>query len=194
MHRLYLDTHGLRSGYAGKVDPIGLLSCQQCFERMVNGLFGTLSLDQPRQCHRCCNWDQFSHSNANKFEKTTGTKYSQTCLSNIPHTFNPHQTGNNSHLICVKQYFLHVEAGSKAALHEYSQGTWTTQDVVKHYLATLGIDTKVQTWVYQAGRSTKNNVLVNKSDYTYLVAWVQFRSVGRDGNASDWSWCHWICP
>ena len=66
-----------------------------------------------------------------------------------------------------------MKDASNVALFEYSDpdGTWTTQDVVKAYLSSIGIDTKVQTWVCQAGVAIKEankrgeSASIRESDY-----------------------------
>ena len=166
LSRLHLGTHGKRSGVAGKVDPVGLPSCQRCFERMVKKLLGIHVTDE-QQCHRCCDWDQFSPSNANRFDKTEGTKYPTSCSTRNPHNFPPQRTVNETHTVCIKQSFTQMISSVKAAFFEYgnSDGTWKSQDTVKYYLALNGISTKVQTWVCQAGRKARRGETVNESYY-----------------------------
>ena len=56
LHRLHLGTFGLRSGYAGMVDPVGLPSCLQCYEHRLERLLNRPIQTQP--CHnKCCDWD-----------------------------------------------------------------------------------------------------------------------------------------
>ena len=115
LFRLHLGTHGKPSGVAGIVDSVGLLSCQRCFERMVKKLL-VIHIPDKQQCHRCCDWDQFSQSNVNKFNKTEGTNYPNSCSSNNPHSFPPQRTVNETHTVCIEQSFPQMTSSVKAAL------------------------------------------------------------------------------
>ena len=154
LHRLHLGTFGLRSGYAGMVDPVGLPSCQKCFEHRIGKLFN-LSPQTQRCDNRCCDWNQLSDSNANHFHKTEGTNYPDKCSHDNPHIFPPNRTCRESHIVPIKQTFAKMSSGTKAALHEYSTGTWSTQGILKYYLSTIGVNSKTQDKVCKAGGQSK---------------------------------------
>ena len=164
MHRLHLGTFGLRSGYAGMVDPVGLPSYLQCYEHRLERLLNRPIQTQP--CHnKCCDWNQLSKSNANKFHKTAGTPYPQSCSNDNPHIFPANRTCRESHIIPIKQTFAKMSSGTNAGLHEYSNGTWSSQATLKYYLSSIGVNVKVQDKVCKAGVSLKKNEDVSEKDY-----------------------------
>ena len=167
-HSLHMGNYGLRSGHAGRVDPDTLPSCKLCFKRMIEEILTGVAESPGSQCHRCCNWDMFSNSRANRSDKTEGTNYPQSVSANNPHCFPANRcpvASNQPYLACMKQDFKGMESAAKGAAYEYGNKNWDTQAQVKYYLGTLGIDAKVQTWVCHAGKKIRKGETVTDSDY-----------------------------
>ena len=101
LHRLHLGLFGKRCCYAGKIDPVGLPSCDLCFKDRVCRVSGV----QAEQClcqGSCCDWDQLKECAANKFDKTEGTKYPTTCSPSNPHRFPKNRTTREECLEPIK--------------------------------------------------------------------------------------------
>ncbi|EJK52081.1 hypothetical protein THAOC_28686 [Thalassiosira oceanica] len=164
LHRMNLGNYGLRSGVAGRVDHKRLPSCETCFKLIMEGR------TVPNQTRSCCgDWDQFSNSLANMHDKTEGTNYPNKVSTDNPHSFPRGRAPvNETHLVSIKQDFRQMENGVKAALYEYSNKSWSTQAILKYYLSSLGIDTKVQTWVANAAMAMRRSGGVQVSEHLYI--------------------------
>ena len=79
-HRLHLGLTGKRFQYAGRIDPVGLPSCNRCYQAMIK----TFKL---QSCDKCCNWEYETSSKARFFDSTADTNYPKQCCPNNPHIF-----------------------------------------------------------------------------------------------------------
>ena len=75
-------------------------SCERCFWAMADSMVVNGDYGRDGLCNRCCNWDQFSDSSANQFDKTANTDYPRKRSSDIPHEYPAKRQATEEYLIC----------------------------------------------------------------------------------------------
>ena len=168
IHRLRLGLFCKRSLHATKIDPRKLPSCDRCFWRMFQQTFTFDEFHNQnahRTCNRCCNWDQFSQSTANRFDTTANTSYPSTSSTPNPHAFPEGQTPNKTYIQCVRQTSPQLVQGARVAFFEHSQGVWPTKTVTKAFLHSFAIDHKITNRILSAADSVKKGNIVHENEY-----------------------------
>ena len=169
LYTLLEGLFGMRSGHAGRTDPKHLPSCERCFWSMVELALYLAAPDSSvecpslRTCNICCKFDQFTTSNAKKFDKTEGTKYPIESCSNLPQP-KDREVGI-SHLVSVEQSFPWLVQVVRFAFDNHSRGLWRYKYTVEAYLQSAAINADIQKRVCDAADRYKKQKIVHEREY-----------------------------
>eukprot|EP00985_Skeletonema_marinoi_P031151 scaffold36471_cov299-Skeletonema_marinoi.AAC.1 len=170
LRQLLLGNFGKRTNVAGMLDQQKLPSCYRCFPDMVRiarrfddsvGIEGsTIAI-----CSHCCNWDQFSDSNARQIH-VCPPSYPTSCsmVHPNPNIFPTGRTVGETHLVAVMLSFKKLSTAVKAAYHEFTVGAWNKKQT-RYWLSSMAIDGVTQERVIAAGDRKKKDEEVLESDY-----------------------------